>query len=45
LVNGLPLDKCGEIGSVLSGKVVEVVGAKLSRTHWTDINKLIKKIV
>ncbi|MEA3316885.1 MAG: adenosine kinase [Bacteroidota bacterium] len=37
LVNELPLPKCGEIGSLLAGKVIEVIGSKLSDNTWRII--------
>lgn len=37
LLNNLSMDKCGEIGSVLSGKVIEVVGAKMNADIWKEI--------
>ena len=37
LVNDLPLDKCGEIAAMLSGKVIEVIGAKMEESQWKEI--------
>jgi sugar/nucleoside kinase (ribokinase family) len=37
LSNELPLDKCGAIGSLLSGRVIEVIGAKMSESTWNQI--------
>jgi sugar/nucleoside kinase (ribokinase family) len=34
---GMPLDKCGDIGSYISDKVVGVIGPKLPDTIWEDI--------
>ncbi len=34
LMEKLPLDECGRIGSLLSGKVVEVIGPKLDHKSW-----------
>lgn len=45
LTNNLPLDKCGEIGSLCAGKVVEVIGPKMNDETWNEIRKEIKKIV
>lgn len=45
LVLGLPLDVCGNIGSLLAGKIVEVIGAKLDDNSWEEIKKDIKKII
>jgi len=44
LVKGLPLNKCGEIGSVLSGKVIEVVGAKMEESTWNIIREMVSEI-
>ncbi len=37
LIQGYPLAICGRIGSLLSGKVVEVVGAKLDEAKWREV--------
>jgi sugar/nucleoside kinase (ribokinase family) len=37
LIQGYSLAVCGRIGSLLSGKVVEVVGAKLDETKWREV--------
>lgn len=37
MIQGYALPVCGRIGSLLSGKVVEVVGAKLDEAHWHEI--------
>lgn len=43
---GLPLKVCGEIGSIIAAKVVEVVGTKIDAHRWKDaledINSLIE---
>jgi len=44
LVNELPLYKCGEIGSVLGGNVIEVMGAKMDELRWDNVKELIKEI-
>lgn len=44
LANGLPLDKCGAIGSLCSGKVVEVIGPKMDESTWEHIRKKIEEI-
>jgi sugar/nucleoside kinase (ribokinase family) len=43
-MNDYPIEKCGEIGSIISGKIVEVLGAKLSDDVWIDIKKEIEKV-
>jgi len=42
LIQDLPLEKCGKIGSILSGHVIEVVGPKMNESTWSDIQKKIK---
>ena len=37
LVRQQPLDTCGALGSLCAGKVVEVVGAKMSNDRWATI--------
>jgi len=44
LVNGLSLQKCGEIGALLSGKVIEVIGAKMEAETWNFIRKMVAEI-
>jgi sugar/nucleoside kinase (ribokinase family) len=44
LAKNLPLDKCGQIGAILSGKVIEFVGPKMDANTWKEINKMIKEI-
>lgn len=41
LINKHPLDVCGSIGSILSGKVIEVVGPKMDNHVWSDIKEMI----
>ena len=41
LVNNLPLDKCGRIGSVCAGNVIQVIGSKMSDETWNKIKKVI----
>lgn len=42
--NGMPLRVCGEVGSVIAAKVVEVIGTKIDIPRWraakTEIRKL-----
>ena len=37
LAQGYSLELAGQIGSLLSGKVVEVIGAKLPEEHWESL--------
>ena len=41
----LPMQKCGEIGALLAGKVIEVLGAKMSVATWDIIRKEVDKII
>ena len=41
LINGLPLDKCGYIGSILSGKVIEMIGPKINDEKWVEAKEMI----
>ncbi|MDR1055911.1 MAG: adenosine kinase [Prevotellaceae bacterium] len=45
LAHDLPLDKCGAIGSLCAGKVVEVIGPKMDNECWEGILTGIKNIV
>jgi sugar/nucleoside kinase (ribokinase family) len=40
---GLPLDVCGQFGSVLAGHVIEIVGARMDEHRWKKILEMIKK--
>ncbi|WP_010418036.1 adenosine kinase [Anaerophaga thermohalophila] len=43
LIHGLPLEKCGQIGSLLAGKVIEVIGPKLDDDTWEEIKRLVMR--
>ena len=45
LINKYPLGICGEIGSILSGKVIEVIGPKMDDHIWESIKEMISKVV
>lgn len=44
LVNNLSLEKCGKIGAILSGNVIEVVGATMNEDRWDKIRNMVKEI-
>ena len=44
LVNNLPLKTCGDIGSLISGKVIEGIGAKISTEEWLKIKAQISQM-
>ncbi|MBU8891745.1 MAG: adenosine kinase [Bacteroidales bacterium] len=37
--NKMPLDKCGNIGSLCAGRVIEVIGSKMNNETWEEIKK------
>lgn len=39
LVNNLPMEKCGRIGSLCASKVIEVIGSKMNPETWDYIKK------
>jgi sugar/nucleoside kinase (ribokinase family) len=43
--NDLPLDKCGVIGSLLAGNVIEIVGARINEKRWVDIRRKIRTLI
>lgn len=44
LAKGYPVDICGRIGSVVSAKVIEVIGAKMQEQNWNNAFQLVKAI-
>jgi sugar/nucleoside kinase (ribokinase family) len=38
------LENCGLYGAILSGKVIEIPGARLDHTKWDEIKKMISEI-
>jgi sugar/nucleoside kinase (ribokinase family) len=42
--NGFSLDKCGLFGSILAGKVIEIIGARMPDEKWAEAKKLIREI-
>ena len=44
LTRGFDLKKCGNIASLVSGKVVEVMGANLPADTWLDVNREIEQM-
>ena len=45
MLNGLNLSVCGEIGSLLAGKVIEVIGAKIPDAEWRELREVAKNLV
>jgi sugar/nucleoside kinase (ribokinase family) len=44
LVNGYDLEKCGKIGAILAGKVIEVIGPKIDAEGWLTVRRMIQAI-
>ena len=42
---GMPLKVCGEVGSIIAAKVVEVVGTKIDIPRWKAAKKEIKELI
>jgi sugar/nucleoside kinase (ribokinase family) len=42
---GLPLKACGEIGSIIAAKVVEVIGTKIDIPRWRDAKQEIRELM
>ena len=43
-VNDFELNDCGYLGAILSGNVIEVIGAKMNQERWTSIKEAIHEI-
>lgn len=41
MIKGYELDRCGEIGSITAGNIIEVIGAKMDDQRWENIYQLI----
>lgn len=42
---GMPLKVCGEVGSIIAAKVVEVIGTKIDIPRWKAAKKEIKELI
>ncbi len=42
---GMPLKVCGEVGSIIAAKVVEVIGSKIDIPRWRDAKKEINALI
>lgn len=42
---GMPLKVCGEVGSVIAAKVVEVVGTKIDVPRWKTAKQEIRDLI
>ena len=44
LSKNYPLKKCGKIGTILAGKVIEILGAKMDDKKWEEAKAMIENI-
>jgi sugar/nucleoside kinase (ribokinase family) len=44
LVNEYDLEKCGKIGAILAGKVIEIIGPKIGEEGWREVKRLIEEV-
>ena len=44
LIQGLPLEKCGNVGALLAANVIEELGAKISDSRWEKILQALKTL-
>lgn len=44
LLHDVPLHKCGEIGSYLSAKIIEVIGPKMDIQTWEEVQAEVQRI-
>ncbi|MBQ7623086.1 MAG: adenosine kinase [Bacteroidales bacterium] len=42
---GMPLKVCGEVGSIIAAKVVEVIGTKIDVPRWRDAKAEIRSLI
>lgn len=42
---GMPLKVCGEVGSIIAAKVVEIIGTKIDIPRWRDAKKEIRELI
>lgn len=42
---GMPLKVCGEVGSIIAAKVVEVIGTKIDIPRWKDAKREIRELI
>ncbi len=42
---GMPLRVCGEVGSIIAAKVVEVIGTKIDIPRWKDAKQEIRELI
>ena len=43
-MQGLPMETCGKIGAILSGRIIEIIGAKMEESSWEILRREIKTL-
>jgi sugar/nucleoside kinase (ribokinase family) len=43
-LKGLNPETCGKMGSILAGRVIEVIGAKMNESHWENLRREIESL-
>jgi len=43
-LKGLSPEICGKMGSILAGRVIEVIGAKMEESHWENLRREISAL-
>lgn len=44
LIKGYSLSKCGQMGSILAGKTIEVMGPKMTSEKWNEVHQMIESL-
>lgn len=44
MIMGYDLETCGKIGSILAGRVIELIGAKMDESHWEILRREIRSL-
>lgn len=44
MCRGLPVDQCGQLGSICGGYITEVIGAKMDEERWNVVKERISEI-
>lgn len=42
MIHHLPVEKCGRIGAILAGKVIEVMGPKIADSDWEMVKAMVR---
>ena len=45
LMNDCSLEQCAQLGTLLSGNVIQIVGTQLTNEAWEKIRSIVNKII